>query len=150
MADLFATMLFGFISTELGWKYDLITSIPLGKNRRKERGYNQVDLIAFPLALHSHRRFHSRILTRTRETESQVGKSVVERKLNVAGAFKAEPEIVNDKSVLILDDVITTGATMNACADALQKAGACCIFGLSLAKTVLKNHKSQKINEFVV
>lgn len=150
LADLFATMLFGFISTELGWNYDLVTSIPLGKNRQKERGFNQVDLIAFPLALHSHRRFHPRILARTRETESQVGKSAVERKLNIAGAFRAKPEIVDDKSVLILDDVITTGATMNACADALQKAGASRIFGLSLAKTVLKNSKSHKINEFVV
>jgi competence protein ComFC len=121
-----------FVKT-LGWKVDLVIPVPLGKERLKERGYNQVGLIAMPLAAINHWRYVPRALVRTRETKSQVGLTLDERKENVFGAFKANPAMVSGASVLIMDDVATTGSTLSACAVSLLDAGAKCIYALTLA-----------------
>ena len=71
-----------------------------------------------------------------RETKTQVGLSIEERRKNVGGAFKAEGQRVVDKNVLLIDDVLTTGSTMEACAAALIEAGAAKVYGLTLARAL--------------
>ena len=85
-------------------------------------------------------RFDSGLLHRARETSSQVGLSAAERIKNVDGAFYAQGNL-RGKTVLVIDDVITTGATMNSCASALLTAGASAVFGLSFARALLADHQ---------
>ena len=118
------------------WDIDLIVSVPLGKERRRERGYNQSSLLAFPVALAFGIPFKAGALYRKHETSSQVTLSAAERLRNVMGAFVAHPGLVEGKSVLVIDDVTTTGATMAACAQALLSAGAREVYGFTLARAV--------------
>jgi ComF family protein len=129
--------------TELDWSIDLIAPVPLGKRRLKERGYNQADLIAKPLALALGIRYSPNALRRVRETDSQVGLSLSQRRENVAAAFVGNQSIVVSKKVLVVDDVTTTGATISACAGALADAGAEMICGLTLARAVM--HKGNVV-----
>ncbi|MBA4419738.1 MAG: hypothetical protein C0391_01170 [Anaerolinea sp.] len=122
---------------KLGWKIDLIVPVPLGRARLKERGYNQAAMIAYPIALKSRIPYHSRILKRSRETISQVDLSAENRKVNVKDAFHADTNMVEGRSVLVVDDIITTGATMEESARALKAAGATSIYGLSVARAML-------------
>jgi ComF family protein len=122
---------------KLGWQVDLVVPVPLGKQRMKERGYNQVGLLARPLAGLLGWRYTPQALVRTRETRSQVGPSPLERKENISGAFRAEPALVVGKDILLMDDVVTTGATLEACSDALVKAGAGKVYALTLARALM-------------
>lgn len=119
---------------ELRWSVDLITSVPVGVARRAERGYNQATLLAFPLALACGKPFRSQALVKARETRTQVGLNLAQRRENVSDAFRARPEIVAGQRVLVVDDVTTSGATLEACASALRQAGAPQVFGLTLAR----------------
>jgi|WetSurMetagenome_2_1015567.scaffolds.fasta_scaffold21140_7 competence protein ComFC len=121
----------------LDWDVDLIIPVPLGKRRRRERGYNQSALIAFPLALIMKIPYSSKALFRKKETVTQIDFKAEERKLNVKDAFSANSTIINGKSVLIIDDVITTGSTMDACAAELINSGARNVYGLSVARTMI-------------
>ncbi|MEA3349057.1 MAG: phosphoribosyltransferase family protein, partial [Chloroflexota bacterium] len=67
-------------------------------------------------------------------TRSQVGLSLTQRRQNVNGAFRSSQILVAGKTVLVIDDVVTSGATLNACADALWRAGANNVYGLTLAR----------------
>jgi ComF family protein len=121
---------------KLNWSLDLITSVPLGLVRFRERGYNQATLLARPIALFFRVPFSSRALIRIRETRTQVGLSVVERNENMLGAFRAKKELVQGRNILVVDDVATSGATLNACAKALLDNGASNVYGFSLARAV--------------
>jgi ComF family protein len=121
---------------KLNWSLDIITPVPLGLVRLKERGYNQATLLARPIALYFQVPFSSRALIRTRETQSQVGLTVTERQLNMADAFWANSKLVEGKNILVVDDVATSGATLNACAKALVEEGASKVYGFSLARAV--------------
>jgi len=121
---------------ELGWPVDLVVPVPLGKERMKERGYNQVALLAMPLAAINHWQYAPRALARSRETRSQVGLTIGERKENVSGAFLAKSALVSGVTVLLLDDVATTGATVSACAAALMNAGVRTVYALTLARSL--------------
>jgi ComF family protein len=121
---------------KLNWSLDIITSVPLGLVRLKERGYNQATLLARPIALCLQVPFSSRALIRTRETRSQVGLTVTERQDNMADAFRANSKLVKGKNILVVDDVATSGATLNACAKALLDVGASKVYGFSLARAV--------------
>ncbi|MCC6148152.1 MAG: ComF family protein [Anaerolineaceae bacterium] len=118
----------------LKWKIDLVVPVPLAAQRRLDRGYNQAGLLALPVALSRELRYSNKALRRTRETRSQVGLTGEERHINVKDAFTADSNIVKEKSVLVVDDVATTGATQEACARALLAAGASTIYGLTLAR----------------
>jgi len=123
----------------LNWKVDLIIPVPLSSGRQLERGYNQANLLAYPMSLACRLAYSSRAIRRVRETRSQVGLSTGERLLNVQNAFEADTRMVHGKSVLVIDDVATTGATQQACASALLNAGASTVYGLTLARAVFKN-----------
>lgn len=132
IGEMFAVWLAEMVKEE-GWEADLVVPVPLSQQRLKERGYNQAARIAKPLALRLGLAYSSFAVARVRETRSQVGLSVAERQLNVSGAFSAVSAIVKDRRVLLVDDVITTGATMRACSKALFLAGAPSVVCVSAA-----------------
>lgn len=119
---------------EMGWSTDVVMPVPLSEKRMTERGYNQAACLAKPLAACLGLCYHPFGIERTRDTPSQVGLSGEARRQNVIGAFKALPEIVANKRVLIVDDVMTTGSTMEACAQALRAAGSWEVYGLTLGR----------------
>ena len=121
---------------EQKWKIDLIIAIPLDGNRQRERGFNQSLYIARPIAWSNEIIIKPSAIRRVKITRSQVGLSLEERKKNVADVFCAEQKIVYGKSILVVDDVVTTGSTINSCAAALSKAGALRIYGLTLARSM--------------
>ncbi len=116
------------------WPVDFVAPVPIGVARRAERGYNQATFLALPLALAIGKAYLPTALAKTRDTRSQVGLNAAQRQANVANAFEANRRIVENHSVLIVDDVTTTGATIQACAEALLCAGARQVYGLTLAR----------------
>jgi competence protein ComFC len=127
------------LAEEMKWEIDLITPVPLGLARLAERGYNQSSLLAKPLSLALRVPYRPQILSRVRETRSQVGLTAAERRENVSGAFVAQPNGIMGRNVLLVDDVTTSGSTLDACAEALLTAGARQVYGLTLARAVLKS-----------
>ena len=121
---------------EQKWKIDLIIAIPLDNNRQRERGFNQSLCIARPIAWSNEIMIKPSAIRRVKITRSQVGLSLEERKNNVADVFCAEQKIVYGKSILVVDDVVTTGSTINSCAAALSKAGALHVYGITLARSM--------------
>ena len=126
---------------DTGWKIDIITAVPLSLKRHKQRGYNQSNLLALPLAWAVNIPFKSKAIARTKETVSQVGLPANLRQENVRGAFVAQPSAVQDKVVLIVDDVTTTGATLISSAQSLLDGGAKQVFCLTLAKSIYQDDK---------
>lgn len=118
------------------WEIDLATPIPLGASRRQQRGYNQAALLAWPLALSSGLPYTPKALAKVRDTPTQVGLNLDERQANVAGAFQASRALVVGKTVLIVDDVTTSGATIQAASLALLEEGARRVYGLTLSRAV--------------
>jgi ComF family protein len=135
LGDALAVSIAGFVES-LQWTFDMVVPIPLGGKRMQERGYNQVALIAKPLSLSLGSAYQPSALKRQRETKSQVGLSAGERKDNVQDAFLADPRIVRGRSVLVMDDVATTGATLSSSAEALIQAGAVHVFALTVARAL--------------
>jgi ComF family protein len=103
--------------------------------RQRERGYNQAELLARRLQHTTRVPLQPDALRRVRVTTSQMTLEAAQRRVNVAGAFEGQPAQVRDKRVLLIDDVCTTSATLHACATALKQAGACEVWGLTLART---------------
>jgi competence protein ComFC len=126
------------VLSQAAWEVDMVIPVPLGIARLAERGYNQASLLARPVALGLGIPFYPQGLSRARETRSQVDLNAVERKENVAGAFQARPGLIRNRRILLVDDVATTGATLDACASALAAGGAASVFALTLARTSYK------------
>lgn len=133
LGEMLARPLIGLMD-ELGWPVDLVVPVPLGLARLRERGYNQATLLARPLALGCGYTFRPQALSRVRETCSQVGLSIAQRRENVSGAFQARTRWVSGRNVLVVDDVATSSATLDACASALLAGGAARVYGLTLAR----------------
>ena len=114
---------------------DVIVPVPLYPSRRRERGYNQAEVLAQKLGQQLRLPAVPDALARVRSTppQARLG-SRDERRQNVAGAFLAEPDAVSEKRVLLIDDVCTTGATLSACGEALRAAGATAVRGLTVAR----------------
>lgn len=121
---------------ETGWTVDVVIPVPLSDKRRRQRGFNQSEEIA--------RRLRSatgdplpivRGVRRARHTAPQVGLSQQERSVNVANAF--EPvDVLDGLRVLLVDDVVTTGSTLQECASACRAAGAASVAAIALARDV--------------
>ncbi|MBC7186259.1 MAG: ComF family protein [Calditrichaeota bacterium] len=104
---------------------DLLVPVPLHPARKRERGYNQSELLARTASKICGIPVEAGVLRRTRYTTPQAKLGAAERARNVAGAFAVRvPETVRGKVVMLVDDVFTTGATANECAAVLLKAGA--------------------------
>ncbi|MBX3053927.1 MAG: ComF family protein [Caldilineaceae bacterium] len=111
---------------------DGVVPVPLHAKRLADRRYNQSGLLGRAFVEHFGLPLADSWLHRSRQTQSQVGLSAVERRQNVADAFQAGGEVAG-KRLLLVDDVFTTGATLTACAQALKLAGAVEVYGLVLA-----------------
>lgn len=118
---------------------DTIIPLPLGKMREHQRGYNQTAVFAKPVAEILRIEYLPDLVERTRETISQVGLTVVERKENILDAFHADRSKVSGKRFLIMDDITTTGSTINECSKALKLAGAANVSCFTLAKANINN-----------
>ena len=114
----------------------IVVPIPLHVFRQRERGFNQAEILAMEFArIYGLRAMN--LLVRVKNTEHQVGKERAERLKNVQGAFKLS--IVNSKlsipkTVILVDDVWTTGSTMSECCKVLKMSGVRCVWGLALAR----------------
>jgi ComF family protein len=116
---------------------DLLVPVPLAPGRRRERGFNQSELIATGLGARLGVPISTTSLVRQRETPRQVGLSADDRRENVAGAFACtEPARIGGQRITLIDDVMTTGATLAACAEALKHAGASRVYGVVVARQV--------------
>jgi ComF family protein len=125
--------------------WDLVTAVPLHRMRLLARGYDQTELIVRHAAREwprLRRRLELRLLARTRATSPQTHLDAEARRRNVAGAFAvrrpslARRDRIAGARVLVVDDVTTTGATLRACMEALQRAGAREVGGLALLRTL--------------
>lgn len=137
----FAKRLYELIQTDPSLQsVDVVVPVPLHSARRRERGYNQAELIAKPLARLLRLPLGPYLLIRTRPRPSRLLLSRRERWLTVRGAYEIRQGArVDNLRVLLVDDVFTTGATLDACARALRKAGANTVIGLTVARAVLQS-----------
>lgn len=116
---------------------EVLVPVPLHPKRLRERGYNQSHLLAQELGKLIHLPVVGDCLTRQRHTPPQARTSSVdERRSNVVSAFTCYDRRLQDKQVLLIDDVTTSGATLDACAAALKAAGVSSVWGLALATEV--------------
>ena len=121
----------------LNWKIDAVIPVPINKSHLNMRGYNQTDLFAYPFSLAIHTPYRPKLISRIRETQSQVGLNALERYENVKGAFKADPFFTSGKNILIIDDVATTCSSISSCSEALLVAGAKSVYGITLARPIV-------------
>jgi len=113
---------------------DVVVPVPLHITRLRERGYNQAALLAHEMARGNGLVVNEHTLVRERATAAQVTLSAEERRLNVKEAFRCVDAGVVGRKVLLIDDVCTTGATLEACALALYEGGASSVQALTLAR----------------
>lgn len=120
----------GLIQSQIA--IDVVVPVPLHERRFRWRGYNQAALLADVVATNLGVP-HESLLNRTRYTGTQVGRDAIARREAVDGAFAADPAHVNGRRILLIDDVVTTGSTLMACADALNQAGASSVIAACVA-----------------
>ncbi len=113
---------------------DAIVPVPLHPARERERGYNQAALLARELGRHLEHPVVENVLQRSRSTLPQVSLGTRARYANVHGAFRCRSESLRGRSVLLIDDVCTTGATLEAAAAALRRGGATAVTAYTLAR----------------
>jgi ComF family protein len=115
--------------------FDTIIPVPLHPKRLRKRGFNQAVLLGKILSRKTGRPMPLKALRRIRNTVPQVELHHSERQKNVRGAFAVrDPAVIADRNVLLVDDVFTTGATVNECARVLKKSGAGAVYVLTLAR----------------
>jgi ComF family protein len=134
LADPFGAMLADYWRT-MQLTADWLVPVPLHPSRERDRGYNQSNLLAQCLATQVGISVIVKGLRRTRVTAVQMELNAAQRKENVSGAFACADQRVRGARVIIIDDVCTTGTTLEACAVALLKTGAASVMGLTLART---------------
>lgn len=117
------------------WGVELVVPVPLSVRRQAQRGYNPAELLAAPLAQQVGLPLAAGALQRQRDTLPQMDLQLEQRWANVHGAF-AGTVAVAGRRVLLVDDIITSGATAHAAARALRAAGANSVYVLALARTL--------------
>lgn len=136
VVDDLAELLLACVSAEYpNAVFDLVAPVPLHPSRRRSRGYNQSALIAASLARRMGLLYKERSARRVRPTVTQTGLTAPQRAANVSGAFRAGLFArLNGKRILLVDDVMTTGATVDACAGALKEGGAASVHVVTVAR----------------
>lgn len=114
--------------------FDLVTYVPMTRKAVAKRGFNQSEVFARIISKHLGLEFEKNILIKIRETEPQKSLKAAQRRTNLKGAFKVAKD-VDGKSILLVDDIVTTGATLRENAKMLYKAGARRVTALTFAKT---------------
>lgn len=115
-------------------KSDFLIPVPLHKSRHRERGFNQSEIIAEEISKATGVLVLKNVLKRKKNTKDQTNLSPQQREENVRGAFTVtQPDRINGKNIILVDDVITTGATLSECARMLKQAGAEKILGMTIA-----------------
>jgi len=116
---------------------EVLVPVPLHRKRLRERGYNQSRLLARELGKLAKLSVVDDCLIRQRHTVPQARTAnVEERQDNIANAFACRDHRLQDKRVLLIDDVATSGATLDACATTLKTAGATSVWGLAMAREI--------------
>ena len=135
-ADVYGALLADCIRENLAGRYDLISWVPLSKGRLRERGYDQAMLLAMSAALALDDVAVS-TLRKVREVEKQSTMGSEEkRRANIAAAYEVEDaELIAGKRVLLIDDIVTTGATLSECAGTLREAGAAEVLCAAVARS---------------
>lgn len=133
-AGSYGTVLAKCISDNLKGDYNLISWVPLSAERKKERGYDQAMLLALAAALE----LDDVAVETLRKTSDIPAQSGIDdqhaRKVNVSGVYQpADPELIQGKRILMIDDVVTTGSTLSECAKVLLQAGASSVVCAALA-----------------
>jgi len=124
-ADFFTAELVRVFGEEMkAWEVDAIIPIPVHKSRRRVRGYNQAELLAEPISRYLQVPMNTELLVRSQKTKPQSKLDDKERRKNVEEAFKIRESVVQLRKVILVDDIYTTGSTINACARLLREAGA--------------------------
>lgn len=111
----------------------ILVPVPLHWQRMVKRGFNQAELLANPVAYKNDMRIDTRLLARTRATTTQHQLKKQERKDNVKGAFQANRKYCDGQHIILVDDLLTSGATLAACAGALLDSGALSVNAITLA-----------------
>lgn len=124
------------------WQADIIIPIPLCDSHMKKRGFNQAEQLARPLSMLLGIPMDTRAVKRVKETSSQVDLSREERFKNLEDAFFGNPAKLKSKKVLLVDDIVTTGATLNSCTEAILAAGGSSVFCITVAQTTSKYHRT--------
>lgn len=124
-----------FIASKADLRYDVVTFAPMSVKAKRARRYNQAQLLAkYFCHLQDKDNLLMAAIVKTKETKPQEGLSRTERKTNLVGAYDTNAD-VRGKVVLVIDDVKTTGATLNECAKVLKRAGAAEVYALTVAST---------------
>jgi len=131
-------LMFDFINKNMGCKnFDAIIPVPLHRSRLRERGFNQAEVLARKLSGYTRHSVCTNALKRVKPTLSQTGLCKTKRFTNLQGAFKiTKGGFVSGKKILLIDDVFTTGSTINEAAKTLLKAGAESVEALVLARGI--------------
>lgn len=115
--------------------YDIIIPVPMSKVKKASRGYNQTELISKKLAQMLNIEYENKCLVKKKVNKTQSSLNEKQRFENVKGVFGIEnSNIIKNKNVILFDDIVTTGATVNECAKVLKEAGAKKICVLAIAK----------------
>ncbi len=118
--------------------FDMVIPMPISKEREKERGFNQADILIEDIESNEHN-VRRDIIFKIKNTPHQTGLSKENRRVNLEGAFMvADKSLVKGKTILIVDDIYTTGSTMSQVAETLMKAKAKEVYGLTLARARIR------------
>lgn len=130
------------INEELWDSYDILSWVPLAADRKRKRGYDQTELIARYAAKRLRVRAVPTLEKRSGVSQQSKTADAASRRANILGAYTVpDPELIRNKRVLLIDDIITTGATLSECAKTLITAGASGVVCATLAKTPQRNGK---------
>jgi len=134
----------GIQKLDMGHERVLVVPVPLHVSKRREREFNQSELIARAALRHLRNdrlELAPRVLARVRPTASQIGLTRAQRRQNIRGAFQVlHPTKVAGRSILLVDDVLTTGTTASECARVLLKSGAKIVWVATVARTLKENN----------
>lgn len=141
LVDVFQDNIYKEISymTEID-KIDIVTAVPMHKLAKRKRGYNQADIIAKTVSKIISKQSNTKLLIKTNNEIAQHELSMIERAEAVNGLFVLNKRLINEiesKAVLLCDDIITTGSTLNECARVLKSNGAKKVYCLTIASTHL-------------